>query len=100
MLAICLCTGYAIAQSKQGEINGTVASAQGGIIPFAHVTLKGQDTRTTLTDDSGEYAFKNLRRGSYNARFEYRGFHPTDAKVSVGDKPVRLDAVLRVFDIQ
>jgi hypothetical protein len=97
VVALCLCAGIAIAQSSKGEVNGAVTDVAGGVIHGARVTLKkGRDTRTAQTDANGQYAFKNLPRGIYIARFELEGFLPTNAKVSVGDKPVRVDAVLRV----
>jgi hypothetical protein len=98
-LAICLCNGSAIAQSKPGEVAGKVTDIAGGVIPGARVTLKGRDTRTMETDKNGEYAFKNLRRGTYTVRVELIGFLPTVSKVSVRDEAVQLDAVLRVREI-
>jgi hypothetical protein len=101
LVAVSLCTGIAIAQSNKGEVSGSVTDAAGGAILAANVTLKkGRNTRTTQTDVNGQYSLKNLPRGTYDARFEYPGFQPTDAKVSVGDTPVRLDAVLRMRPIE
>jgi len=100
---ICLCSSPALAQSKQGAIAGAVTDAAGGIIPGARVTLrrqnlwfKGRDTRTTDTDTDGQYAFTNLRRGTYVVRLELPGFRPTTEKVDVRDTPVRVDAILRL----
>jgi len=97
LVAMLLCAGIAIAQSRKGEVNGSVTDAQGGVIPGANVTLKkGRDTRTTQTDVNGQYAFKNLPRGTYMARFELYGFKPTESKVKIGDKAVQVNATLIV----
>ncbi len=97
-------TGSALAQSSTdaGEIAGTVRDIAGGLIHGAHVTLKGPFTlrgrvsRTTQTDENGQYIFKNVRRGTYTVRFDLAGYRQTASKVSVGSKLVRADAVLRV----
>jgi Carboxypeptidase regulatory-like domain len=97
-------TGSAFAQSSTdaGELAGTIRDVAGGFIHGARVTAKGRFTlrgrvnRTTQTDENGQYTFKNLRRGTYTVRFELAGFLQTASIVSVGDKVVRADAVLRV----
>jgi|SRR5919108_6259247 hypothetical protein len=98
VVAIWLGSGLLLAQSRAGEITGTV-TFEGDVISGVSVTLKGRDARTTETDKNGEYVLKNLRRGTYIVRFELAGFEPTDVKVSVGAKPVRVDAVLRLGKI-
>ena len=99
VVVMCLDAGLVLAQSRTGEIAGKVTDIEGAIIPGARVTVKGRETRTTESDKSGEYAFKNLRRGSYTVRVELVGFETTTASVSVSDKAVRLDVVLRVREL-
>lgn len=60
-----------------GTIYGALVDPNGAVIPNVHVTA----TRTpeihryrTSTDEMGEYVLKDLPPGSYEVRFEIRGF--------------------------
>ena len=67
----------AAAQFDRGTISGVVKDQQGGIIPGATVTatsLQTQQSRTTVTDNSGFYTFPNLQPGRYDVSAELQGF--------------------------
>jgi hypothetical protein len=67
-------------------IQGTVSTAQGDAASgLAGITVKliaespeteGKATASAVTDDSGHYAFNNLRRGNYSVTVEQPGFKP------------------------
>jgi hypothetical protein len=96
VVVMCFGAGLVIAQSRRGDMTGTVTAVEGHVLPGARVTLKGRDTRTTRTDKNGKYVLKEVSRGTYIAGFEFVGYHPTYVKVDVADKAVRLDVVLPV----
>ncbi len=65
------------AQSTFGDILGIVRDSSGAIVQGAEVTLVNTGTtatHTTTTDDSGNYAFKNVDVGKYQLTFSATGF--------------------------
>ena len=60
---------------RESGITGTVSVGGSGAAGL-DLTLEGIETKTTQTDDAGEYAFENLRAGSYVVRisFDAEGF--------------------------
>jgi len=58
------------------EISGVVTDAEGAVLPGATVTLTLPDgsERTLVTNEKGEFAFKNLKPGTYLLRVELSGF--------------------------
>src|SRR6187402_46665 len=56
------------AQSLTGSISGTVADAQGGMLPGADVALTDQNSKTvqrTVTNTEGVFVFASLPAGTY-----------------------------------
>ena len=77
--------GLASTAAAQGEasasVAGTVADAQGGVLPGVTVTLRNIESgaaRTTATDAGGRYRLAGLQPGRYALRAELDGFQPTD----------------------
>ena len=65
------------AQSTFGAIVGIVRDGTGAAVQGVQVTLLNigtTATQTTVTDDSGNYAFKNIDVGSYKLTFAAPGF--------------------------
>ncbi len=58
------------------EISGVVTDHQGAVLPGATVTLTLPDgsEQTRVTNEKGEFAFKNLKPGTYHLRVELSGF--------------------------
>ena len=67
----------AVGQSTYGIILGTVTDASGSVISNAEVQARNQDTdvtRTTHTDNSGDYRFVNMDPGSYTITVSAQSF--------------------------
>ena len=65
-------------EQTQGEIAGTVADSDGGMLPGATVTLEGDNliaaSRTTTSNASGAFRYRNLRPGDYTVTVALSGF--------------------------
>ena len=69
-------------QFETAEVLGTVTDPSNGSVSRATVTLLNQNTgisAKTLTNDSGEYDFLNVRVGKYTVSAEATGFSTTSA---------------------
>ena len=68
------------AQSTFGSIRGIVQDNSGAVVPGAVIALKSLDDnaeRTTTSGSSGEFAFENLKAGSYKIMVRRAGFADT-----------------------
>jgi Carboxypeptidase regulatory-like domain/TonB-dependent Receptor Plug Domain len=81
LLIATLCLSVASAGGAQistGNIYGTVADAQGGVLPGATVSVVaksiGGAPRTTVTDTGGQFRFLNLDNATYTVTVELPGF--------------------------
>jgi len=75
-----LSTPNAHAQQTLGGITGTVTDASGAVVINATVTLVGDQTkltRTQNTNETGSYLFVNLPIGNYTLTFTQAGFEAT-----------------------
>ena len=64
------------AQGFQGGIRGAVKDS-GGVIPGVEVTLTNDSTsvtRSTTSNDAGEYNFPNLQPGAYTLTTSLQGY--------------------------
>jgi len=77
-----------LAQRTTGDIEGTVADANGNVIPGANVTVTGKDVgfnRTVTADDNGMFRVLQVPPGSYDvAVAEIKGFKTQTQNVNVG----------------
>src|SRR5262245_5219463 len=75
------------AQIATGNIYGTVADQQGGVLPGVDVTLTavsiGGQPRTTVTDGQGQFRFLNLDPGTYKVTTNLSGFNKMEREVIV-----------------
>src|ERR1019366_6286448 len=78
ILSLCLiCSTLLSAQSTGGRIFGRVADASGAVLAGGKVTAANEATgvsRSTQTNDSGDYAFVDIPVGTYDIKFEQAGF--------------------------
>ncbi len=95
---------YARAQQTLGGITGTVTDASGAIVADATVTLIGDGTKLTRsqnTNPNGGYLFVNLPIGSYTLTFTHAGFQ-TQTVPSIlvqANRTVSLNAELKVGNV-
>ena len=81
MLAVLACAGAAGAQNLTGQLSGTVTDSSGGVLPGATVTLVNDlsnDSRTTVTNESGNFVFAAVPPGTYKVSVELAGFQKSE----------------------
>jgi iron complex outermembrane receptor protein len=79
---VCLCAGYASAQTAGATLTGRVVDPQGAGVPGAIVTLYARAARlrlTTTTNTEGAYRFDKLAPGDYLVEADARNFAPAPA---------------------
>src|SRR5204862_1047063 len=67
----------AAAQGERGVIGGTVADAQGGVLPGVTITARNINTgftQSAVTEADGRYRFGALPLGTYEVKAELVGF--------------------------
>src|SRR5580658_5949228 len=72
-----LFAGYALAQTVNASLGGTVTDSSGAVIPKATVTATGIETGVvtkSITNTSGDYNFPSLQEGNYRVSAEMGGF--------------------------
>ena len=104
VLAHCLMTAPANAQSMQGSIVGTVTDASGAGVPNVKVTATNDRTsfsRTAQSNTSGFYELPNLDPSEYSIKAEAPGFKSfTNKKVPLANREsLRIDIRLDVGDV-
>ena len=93
-----------LAQSTYGTLRGTIRDQSQAVVPGATVTalnVDGNFSRTTISDESGNYEFQNLPPGRYEASAEITGFKKlVNSDVPVGPREVvRVDFSLQVGSV-
>jgi hypothetical protein len=96
--------GGAWAQSTLGVVLGTVKDPTGGVIADAAVKLTnvGENTSSdTVSDVNGDYAFRNVKAGTYTVVITRPGFRAFTARdvVLTARETLRVDAQLAVGDV-
>lgn len=94
------CASATYAQSFTGSINGIVTDPAGAALANASITLTATatgQTRSTTTNNQGEYTFPSLPPGLYKIRITANGFtvRETTAQLAVSQS-LRTDAQLSV----
>ena len=78
-LLVALLARPLFSQSTFGTILGTARDSSGALVAGAQVTLLNTGTtasRTTVTDATGSYAFRNIDVGTYTITISAQGFQP------------------------
>jgi hypothetical protein len=91
-------------QFVRGTILGVVSDATGAVVPKASVTLRNagtNETKSTVTDETGNYAFPALLPGSYSLEVKQTGFQSrlvSDVNLQV-NQTARIDIKLTVGEV-
>src|SRR4051794_319069 len=99
-LAIVLvCATLAAGQSFQGGLRGAARDASGGVLPGVGFTLTNEATgvsRTTVTNDVGEYGFAAVAPGTYTLNGTLQGFKTIERRaIVIGTQQfITLDVVM------
>ncbi len=93
------------AQASGGVVTGTIADAQGGVLPGATLTLRDMETgvvRTAVAESDGKYRLAGLPPGRYELRAELQGFasaEVTDLTINIGVE-LKRDVTLALQGVQ
>ena len=82
------------AAQNTGTISGTVVDNTGQVVPGASVVLTSEatgDTRTIVSDNSGQFAFRAVEPGSYTIKVELAGFRTLERKNNILNASGHLD---------
>src|SRR3954471_18617742 len=102
---VVLCAGRAGAQAVKGGLLGNIVDASGSALPGVTVTITEVNTNiayTTVTNESGNYVFANLKDGTYRVAGELSGFKKTvrDGVIVPVNATLRVDLKLEVGAIE
>lgn len=97
-----LCSAFTagFGQNLTGQLSGTVTDQTGAVIPNAKIALKNQlsgDTRRTVSNSEGVFAFAAVPTGEYTITIESQGFAKWERagfRISAGDRRTVSDIVL------
>ena len=94
----------AFGQGFQGGLRGSVKDS-GGVIPGVEVTLTNERTnisRTTVTNERGEYVFTNIDPGTYGVKATLTGYKTVDRReIPVGTQQfLTMDLTMEVGTLQ
>ena len=80
LLITCVITGaWAQESAVSGNIAGVVVDSTGAVVPSANITLTGQaGSKTSQTNDQGQFTFPQLAPGSYSVKVERQVFKAAD----------------------
>ena len=105
VIALLCAPSPAAAQIEQARINGTVADAQGAVLPGVTVTARSATligVQTTVTEADGRFRFPALPGGTYEITFELTGFQTLkrDGVVLRLGQTLTVDGQLQVAALQ
>ena len=95
-----LCAGYVYSQAVNATLLGTVTDSSGAVAPNAKVVATEDNTgvsRSTQTNESGNYTFPDMPPGQYSVSVELQGFKKdTRRNISlIVNSSTRVDVVLQ-----
>jgi iron complex outermembrane receptor protein len=72
-----------LAQSAPGKLNGNVVDNSDKVMPGVTITLRGPESRSTVTNRDGAFTFTGLPAGDYELRATLVGFSTVVLKLTV-----------------
>lgn len=89
--------------AQNSSLNGVITDPNGGAVPAASVKIQNQDTtatRTTVSNDRGEYELLQVPPGKYMVSVEKPGFEVSSAEVVLQtNTPATLNVALKVGEV-
>ncbi|MCX2475842.1 TonB-dependent receptor [Pedobacter sp. MC2016-05] len=82
IMLVFLTSGIVSAQSKNGSVSGSVKTSDGNPAAFVSVGLKNT-SKTTQSDESGNFTIKNVAPGNYTIKVSAVGVSAQEKQVSV-----------------
>lgn len=76
-----------------GKISGTVKTVDGKVVAWVSVTLRNKGI-STITDEDGDFYFRNLSPGSYTVVISLVGTSTVEKQITVNNRDVRADFVI------
>jgi hypothetical protein len=101
LLALCLCSAAAFAQTATGTITGTISDPAGAVVSGAPIELKNSETGTvnqTVSSSTGNYSFSQLPASTYELTVNVPGFkkHVRQNLGVQSAQTIRIDVSLEV----
>lgn len=104
LLAVAMLPVLSMAQTRGGDIYGTVVLADGSKIPGVMVTATSNvtGTKTTISSEQGNFRFLQVPPGNYELKFELEGFKTVIRKdVAIGlGKSVTLNILMETSTLK
>ena len=95
----CLSGVLGAAQSPPaGKLSGLVVDTSNNVMPGVSIGLRGPESRATVTDKDGRFAFTSLTAGEYELWARLVGFATAVEKVAVNEKTEPVKIRMRVGD--
>lgn len=96
--------GQVSAQGTTSRVTGNVVDSSGAAVPGASVTLTNEGTntsRTTVTNENGDYVFDLIQPGTYTVSIEKQGFKKlvSSKNSALVNQPTTVNASLEVGDV-
>ena len=104
-LVLLLACQISSGQNLTGQLTGVVTDQNGAVIPNSNITLKNQlsgDTRRTVSNSEGLFAFAAVPTGEYTITVDAQGFAKWERaglRISAGDRRNITDIVMRASGV-
>ena len=90
-----------LAQSPPpGKLNGTVVDTSDAVMPGVSIVLRGPESRSTVSDRNGAFAFTALPLGDYELRVSLDGFATVVRTVTVTNSSSRSGSECESGEVQ
>ncbi len=104
VVLLLFCTSAFAQGQGNTAIRGSIKDPQGAVVAGAAVTLTNPETnltRTTTSNDSGQFAFEGLQPGVYTVSVEAKGFKKSvlTQVAALVSKPTDLEVAMEIGDV-
>jgi Carboxypeptidase regulatory-like domain len=104
VVLLLFCTSAFAQGQGNTAIRGSIKDPQGAVVAGAAVTLTNPETnltRTTTSNDSGQFAFEGLQPGVYSVSVEAKGFKKSvlTQVAALVSKPTDLEVAMEIGDV-